>query len=85
MFGSGSWFSCSIRSGSGSEAEKDPNKFGSVSHLNFSHFLEITAFTLVKIVFLGLKFSSQQTFNTVFMYSKTKNVFLNIAKLGFTS
>jgi len=53
-------------------SEQDPNKFGSGSDLNLSNFRKIKALTVVKMIFLVLKFFIQVILKSIYTYWKTK-------------
>ena len=49
-------------------SEQDPNKFGSRSDLNLSNFRKIKALTVVKMIFLVLKFFIQVILKSIYTY-----------------
>jgi hypothetical protein len=59
-------------------SEQDPNKFGSGSNLNMSNFLKIKDLTVVKMIILVLKFSSQVILKSMYIHLETKFKFLSI-------
>jgi len=61
-----------VRSDSAPGSEQDGNKFGSRSSLNISNFLKIKDLTVVKMIILVLKSSSQVILKSMYLHLQTK-------------